>query len=82
MCSSARMGAVLARWRAQGRARARHAAARFRASSGIFELFKMLIVRLLWAEFGPPEVNGGTTAELHTAGTWETVLRVKRELRK
>ena len=42
----------------------------------------MLIVRLLWAEFGPPEVNGGTTAELHTAGTWETVLRVKRELRK
>lgn len=42
----------------------------------------MLIVRLLWAEFGPPEVNGGTTAELHAAGTLETVLRVKRELRK
>lgn len=69
MCSSARMGAVLARWRAQGRARARHAAARFRASWAFCRAFKMLVVRLLWAEFGPTKVNGGAMTELDLAGT-------------
>ena len=41
----------------------------------------MLILRHLEAEGGPTKMNSSTTPELYTAGTCETVLRVKRELR-
>ena len=53
----------------------------FRSFSALFEHFKMPILRHLWAEGGPTKMNGRTTPEPRTENTWETVLRVKRELR-
>ena len=65
----------------QTRGGARHAAARFGSFSALFEHFKMPTLRHLWAEGGPTKMNGRTTPEPRTENTWETVLRVKRELR-